>query len=157
MNPIVYLETTIISLITGRMPRDLISAAHQQETLAWWDSQRHQYTLVSSEYVIEEIEQGDPKAAQRRLSLIQNIPLLATNDQTAQLAAALIADNALPQKAMLDALHVAIATVNGVDFLLTWNCKHIANAHTRPMIERCCRHYGYEPPIICTPTELLGD
>jgi len=122
--------------------------SNQNVTLEWWELERPKFELVISEFVIAEASLGHPEAAQRRLVELQATQAVKT------LARELVARNALPAVAEIDALHVAIAAVNGIDYLLTWNCTHIANAHTRPKIEATCRALGYEPPIICTPQEL---
>ena len=107
-----------------------------------------------SEFVIAEASLGDPEAAKRRLAAVKEIMELQATEETRILGKELINRSALSAKAEVDAYHVAIASVNGVEYLLTWNCTHIANAHTRPKIEAICRALGYEPPIICTPDEL---
>ena len=110
-----------------------------------------------SELVISEASKGHPEAAQRRLVVIADLPLLKISSEARSLAQTLIQNHALPPKAEVDAYHVAIAVVNGAEYLLTWNCTHIANAHTRPRIEATCRALGYEPPVICTPLELTEE
>jgi predicted nucleic acid-binding protein len=155
MKPSVYIETSIISYLTARPSNDLRAMAHQSATLEWWESQKPKYQLVVSEFVIAEASLGDPDAAKRRLAAIEGIVELQASEAVRQLGKELIARNALPAKAEIDAFHVAIAAVNGIEFLLTWNCTHIANAATRPKIEASCRALGYEPPIICTPDELM--
>ncbi len=107
--------------------------------------------------VISEAAKGHPEAAQRRLAVIADLSLLQILFKARFLAEALIENHALPPKAEADAYHIAIAVVNGIEYLLTWNCTHIANAHTRPKIEASCRLHGYEPPVICTPFELTED
>lgn len=154
--PTVYVETSIVSYLTAVGSRDLVHAAHQQLTRSWWDS-RGDFTLVASQAVIEEASAGDPGAAARRLDALRGIPLLNLSDQAVQLATSLIRDGGLPPKARVDAFHVAIATVHGVDYLLTWNCRHIANASLRGKIESICRAARYQPPVICTPLELPKD
>src|SRR5690606_3967617 len=136
--------------------RDLVLAAHQEVTRNWWDS-RADFALYASQVVIEEASAGDVRAASRRLEALDNMPLLDVTDEAAALASRLVRDGGLPEKAMLDAFHVSIATVHGVDYLLTWNCKHIANASLRGKIEAISRAAGYEPTIICTPFELPKD
>ncbi len=111
----------------------------------------------ASQVVIEEASAGDVRAASRRLAALDNMPLLDVTDEAAALASRLVRDGGLPEKAMLDAFHVSIATVHGVDYLLTWNCKHIANASLRGKIEAISRAAGYEPTTICTPFELPKD
>jgi hypothetical protein len=151
----VYLETTIVSYLTARPSRDLITAAHQQITQQWWQTQRTRFDLFVAPPVIQEAQAGDPDAAARRIAALQGIPLLTLSEEAAGLAQALIEPGPLPANAVVDALHIAIATVNGMHYLLTWNCTHIANAAIRSDIEDVCRARGYEPPVICTPEELL--
>jgi predicted nucleic acid-binding protein len=129
--------------------------ANQNTTTEWWETQRSHYIVVASDLVISEASRGHPEVAQRRLAAIADLPLLELSDNVRVLAQALIQSHALPEKAEADAYHVAIAAVNGIAYLLTWNCTHIANAHTRPRIEATCRTLGYEPPVICTPLELM--
>ena len=151
----VYLETSIISYLTSRPSRDLIIAAHQQITHDWWENHRHNFDLYVSQLVIEEAEAGDEVAAQRRLRALRGIPLLSLTEESVHLAEKLVRDGPIPPKAAVDAFHIAVATFHGMDYLLTWNFKHIANAVMRSGIEQVCRAAGYEPPIICTPQELL--
>jgi hypothetical protein len=151
----VYLETTIPSYLTARPSRDLVTAAHQQITREWWDTRRHDFDLFVSQMVIDEASAGDPEAAVRRLEVLAPLPLLDPRAEGANLAQALIEQVPLPVSAAADALHIAIAVVNGMDYLLTWNCTHIANAALRSQIETVCRSTGFEVPIICTPNELL--
>ena len=155
MNPKIDLETTIPSYLTSRPSRDLVMAAHQQITREWWDTQRDAFDLFVSQMVLDEVSSGDPEAAARRLGLLKPLPLLNPHDEEAELAQALLKQAALPARAAADALHIAIAVVNGMDYLLTWNCTHIANAALRNRIETVCRSKGFEVPIICTPEELL--
>lgn len=155
MKSSVYIETSVLSYLTARPSNDLRAMANQSITAEWWETQKDHYSLVASELVVSEAGCGHPEAAQRRLAVVNSLPLLQVSQQAQELAQALIQEYALPQKAEVDALHVALAAVNGVEYLLTWNCTHIANAHTRPKIEATCRAHGYEPPVICTPLELM--
>jgi hypothetical protein len=154
--PAVYIETSVVSYLTAKPSRDLIVAAHQQLTLHWWDSQRQHYELFISQTVIEEARAGDTEAAAKRMAALKGIPLLDIPDAAIELADKLVKGRAVPKKAAQDALHIAIACINGMDYLLTWNCKHIANATMRGKIDRVCRDAGYAPPTICTPEELGG-
>jgi len=151
-----YLETSVISYLTSRPSRDLITAANQQISHEWWERRHLDFELVVSAYVWVEAGAGDPHAARARLALLENIAQLPWSAEAEALAEVLCVQGALPTKARLDALHVASAAVAGVDFLLTWNCTHIANAETLPRIEAVCREQGFEPPRISTPLELLG-
>jgi hypothetical protein len=155
MKPKIYLETTIPSYLTARPSRDLVTAAHQQITREWWDTRRHAFDLFVSQMILDEASAGDPDAAAQRLAVLAPLPLLNPRAEGADLAQALIEQVPLPIGAAADALHIAIAVVNGMDYLLTWNCTHIANAALRSQIETVCRRAGFEVPIICTPDELL--
>jgi len=155
MKPKLYLETTVVSYFIARPSRDIITAAHQQVTQEWWDERRQDFDLFVSQLVIQEAGAGDVQAIQRRLQALEDIPLLHVNDDALALARTLVADSAVPAKAVGDALHIALAAVHGIDYLLTWNMKHLANAVMRNAIAVVCRAHGYEPPVICTPEELL--
>ena len=157
MKPRVYLETTIPSYLTAWPSRDLVRVAHQQITRDWWDRRRAEFELYISQVVLRECQAGDATAAAERLKILQDLPLLEQTEEATRLAQALVDRVPLPERAAVDALHVAIATVHGVDYLLTWNCTHIANATLRDPIESVCRENGYEPPAICTPDELLAE
>ena len=155
MNSTVYLETSIIGYLASRPSRDLITAANQQLTRDWWDEHRERYDLYVAEPVVAECCAGDPRAAQERLDVIGEIPVLDVTAAAENLADDLVKQIPLPENAEVDALHIAIATVNGINFLLTWNCAHIANAALQPQIEAICRSAGFEPPTICTPQQLM--
>ena len=157
MKASVYIETSFFSYLTARPSNDLRAMANQSVTSEWWETQRFNYNVFASDLVISEAAKGHPEAAQRRLAVIADLSLLQISSEVRFLAEALIENHALPPKAEADAYHVAIAVVNGVEYLLTWNCTHIANAHTRPKIEASCRLLGYVPPVICTPFELTED
>lgn len=155
MSPRVYIETSIPSYLTARPTNDMRAMANQNTTLEWWENRRMDFELYISEFVLAEASQGHPEAAKRRLDSLVDIGELDTPPAVRELALALLKAGSLPAKAELDALHIATAAVNGMDYLLTWNCKHIANAVMRPKVEAVCRIQGYEPPIICTPQELM--
>ena len=154
MKPRVYIETSVISYLTARPSNDFRAMSNQNVTLEWWELERPKFELVISEFVIAEASLGHPEAAQRRLAALAGLVELQATQAVKALGRELVTRNALPAVAEIDALHVAIAAVNGIEYLLTWNCTHIANAHTRPKIEATCRALGFEPPIICTPQEL---
>lgn len=153
MKPKVYIETSIPSYLSAWRSRDLIVAANQEITKEWWDS-REQFDLYISALVIQEAGAGDPVAAQKRLEQLDDIPELNLTEEVERFAEILIQKVPLPEKARIDALHIAVAALSGMDYLLTWNCTHIANAILRPKLEALCREFGYEPPTICTPQEL---
>ena len=154
MKPRAYLETSLVSYVVGRLSRDVIVLGNQELTREWWHRRRREYDLFVSEVVSREIVLGNPEVAEQRLSLIQTLPILAVTIEAERLAPMILRAAGLAANAETDALHVAVATVHGMDFLLTWNCTHIANATIRRAIERQCRLSGYEPPVICTLQEL---
>jgi hypothetical protein len=157
MKPTVYIETSVVSYLTAQPSRDLIVAAHQQITNDWWQRKRQDFDSYASQLVVLEASRGDPAAAEKRLNALKDLELLETSKEAEKLANKLLGQKILPQKAADDALHIGIATVNGMNYLLTWNFKHIAKAETREAVERISRESGYEPPVICTPEELLGE
>lgn len=156
MKRTIYLETSVISYLTARPSKTIIGAAHQQITLAWWEL-RHLYELFVSESVLRECAAGDPDAAEKRLAIVSNVPLLTITEQAVDIAEALVSERIVPSKAAEDALHIAIATLNRVDYLLTWNCKHIANPEIQRNIAAHLEKSGLFLPFICTPEELLGE
>ena len=151
----VYIETTVVSYLTARPHRDVVIAGHQQITHEWWDTQRESYELCVSQLVLGEAAAGDAQAAQERLAVLQPMMVLETTAAALELAKELIRAGALPTKATDDALHIAVSATHAVPYLLTWNCRHLANAAMRPMIESVCAANGFKAPIICTPEELL--
>jgi len=155
MNETVYIETTIVSYLKAWPSKDVLRAAQQMATKDWWEHQRNTYQLVALEVVQIEAAAGDAAAAAERMTVVNALPLLPVTPDARQIARTLLAKMALPPNAARDALHVAIAASNGVHYLLTWNCRHLANATLRAKIESVCRSLGYEPPTICTPLELM--
>lgn len=148
-----YVETSVISYLTARRSRDIVIAAHQQLTRRWWRSSSS-YRLFVSQIVRDEAGVGEQAARLRRLRALRGIPALAITDEATRLAGELVRRRALPKKATVDAFHIGIAAAHQIEYLLTWNCKHIANATMRGTIEEICRSAGLTPPIICTPEEL---
>lgn len=155
MKPKVYIETSIPSYLTARPSHDIRAMANQQITIEWWECSQEKFDLYISELVLNEAAQGNPEAATRRLAVLKEIAEIDASIDADKLAKILLKKAALPEKAKIDASHIAIATINAMDYLLTWNCKHIANAVMRPKIEDICRDYGYQLPIICTPQQLM--
>ena len=153
--PKAYIETTVVSYLTARPSRDIVVAGHQQSTRDWWDDRRSRFRLFSSQLVLQEAGRGDPDAARERLAQLHYTEALETTEDAIVLAAKFIHDGPLPQKAAEDALHIGVAVVNGMDYLLTWNLAHLANAALRNKIEQICRSNDYEPVVICTPEELM--
>jgi hypothetical protein len=157
VKPSVYLETTVISYLVGWLSRnDLQVAAHQELTRRWWATKRMRFELFASAAVIDEASDGDPSLAAKRLRFLREAKLLQVSDEAQRLKLELLHQTQIPATAETDALHIAIAAVHGMDYLATWNCRHIANAVTLPDVYDVCRDEGYEPPFVCTPYELLG-
>ena len=146
-----------MSYLTARPTRDLLASARQQMTLEWWDKRRVRFDVYISPLVDQESRRGDPDAARRRVEALGDLPTLEIVEDAYELAAALIAEGALPPKAEDDATHIALAAVHGMDYMLTWNCRHIDNAETKPIVRSVCAAHGYSCPEICTPEELMGD
>ena len=153
--PSVYIETSIVSYLAARPSANLLTAACQQVTADWWESKRHLYDLFTSELVIVEAKAGDVDAVGRRLDLLRGIAELTISDDVRRLAVAFIAQGALPDKAQADAIHIAVAAVHNVDYLLTWNCRHIGNPATKPAVRAVCTREGYRCPETCTPFEIM--
>lgn len=157
MSETVYIETSILGYLTARSTKDLILAANIEITKDWWEFRRNAFTLYTSEAVLDEVAQGDSVIAAQRLEILRDFPLLALNQAVQDLAAQFLARSSLPTKASVDAIHIAAATIHGMDYLLTWNCKHIANAQIQGKLAEISLDFGYVLPILCTPNELMGD
>lgn len=157
MKPSVYVETSVISYATSRPSRDLVIAGRQQITRAWFATAPHRFDLFVSQLVVGEAAVGDAVAAKERVSLLEGLGQLAITDAVGELAETLLSRGAVPRKAADDAVHIGVAAVHGVEYLLTWNCRHIANATLRQAIEAVCIEVGFKPPVICTPEELIAD
>lgn len=152
----VYIETSIVSFASAWPSRDIETAARQQQARDWWKDERPRFNLVTSQLTLDEASAGDVSAAEDRLKLLEGLPLLEINPETESLAATLLSAHTMPQKAAADALHVAVAALGNVRYLLTLNCKHIANAHELPRIYDLLDREGLGQMLICTPAEFLG-
>ena len=152
----VYFETFIISYLTGLPSRNLLAVAWQSLTLEWWEKRRKLFDVFASQLVLEEAGRGDSKAAERRLNALDGIPCQKLTDSAEKLSVKLLSGGGLPPKAADDALHIALAAVHDIDYLLTWNCRHIDNAENKPIVRSIILAQGYSCPEICTPQELLG-
>ena len=157
MKPKVYIETSVVSYFTNRPGRDIVTAARQQVTREWWEESLNQFDVYISALVLEEASGGNPISAEKRLEALKGIPVLETTDAAADLAAALVEVGPIPERNSEDALHIALAITNGMDFLVTWNFHHINNAKMKKGIARTAEENGYECPVICSPEELEGE
>ena len=152
----VYIETTIISYLASRPSRDILVTAHQQTTFEWWISRRDEFECYISQVVIDEIQAGDSEAAKKRMKEIENLAVLEVTIEAQGLTEAIIQGGAIPERAIRDAAHIAVTSVNDIDYLLTWNCRHLANAQIIRRVSLICNTQGYNMPVICTPEELMG-
>ena len=155
-NKTVYIETSVVSYLTARATSNLLAAAWQTATAEWWDTHRSRFDLCTSALTVEEAGRGNQEAAARRLEALGGISMLPIMEAVAALSDAIISGRALPPSAQNDAIHIAVSAVHGIDYLLTWNFRHLANAETRPLIREVCEQKGYNSPEICTPSELMG-
>jgi hypothetical protein len=153
----IYIESTIPSYVVARPARDLLQAARQQLTCDWWHSKRGRYDLFASQIVLDEIASGDAEMARQRLALVAQINLLELTDDAKTLTMDILRSGVLPSEADRDAAHIALATVHEMDILLSWNCRHIANAAIQPALRKLADAAGFTLPVICTPEELLGN
>jgi hypothetical protein len=153
----IYVESTIPSYVVARPARDLLQAAHQQVTRDWWDLKRAKHELFTSQVVLDEIGSGDQEMARQRLELMATIKLLDLTDEASALTKEILRSGLLPSSADRDAAHIALATVHEMDILLSWNCRHIANAAIQARLRRVAEKSGYALPVLCTPDELTGE
>lgn len=152
----VYIETSIVSYLTARPSSNLLVSAWQDVTSSWWKHERRNFDLYTSALVLEEAGRGDQEAAGLRIARLEGIPLLAVTEQVVELAGRILHPGPLPVEAADDAFHIALSVVHSVDYLLTWNFRHIDNALIKPVVRTVCNAHGYICPEICTPQELTG-
>lgn len=155
MRPSLYLETTVPSYYVARPSTDMVILTHQHMTQEWWNTQLGDYEAFVSEVVYDEIRRGDADASRRRLEVIKGFPTLDVTDEAADLAQIYLEELPLPRKALADALHLAVASMNGMDYLLTWNCRHIARGSVKRLLPSVNAARGLSSPTICTPEELM--
>jgi hypothetical protein len=155
MKPLVYIESSVVSYLTSRASADPIKSAWQTVTTQWWNTRLDQVTACISPYVIEEVSAGDPEAAKQRIDVIRGLNLPDTNDEIESLADFLLLGGGLPAKARFDALHIACAAYHGVNVVLTWNFKHIANPVQLPVMRGLCAARGYRLPELVSPFEMM--
>jgi predicted nucleic acid-binding protein len=153
--PTLYIETSIVSYLASRPSRDPVTARNQQLTHAWWNTRRQDYALYTSRAVLQEVEAGDPAVADRRLALLASVPVVEVETPEFLMAQALQRLVPLPSKAREDALHIATAATRAMTYLLTWDRKYIANPQLEARIRRILLANGYEPPVLCTPSDLM--
>lgn len=155
MKESVYLETTVVSYYTSKPSRDIIVLAHQEVTRQWWPMATKRYSIFISAVVIEEARLGDEEAARRRLEELKDFPLLELNDEVEKMARVYMEKLKIPEKSFRDAAHLAVASVHNIDYLVTWNCTHLANGEVIKNLMKINKSRGIHIPIICTPEELM--
>jgi predicted nucleic acid-binding protein len=155
MKPTVYVETSVISYLTAQVSRDLVVAAHQQVTAEWWEQALPKFEPFVSPVVLEEISRGDPDAAKRRMKAVGAFGVLDVSPEVRDLAEHYFAVIDLPERARADAYHLALAVWHGMDYLVTWNCTHIAGGKVKLIVQRVNAGRVLASPIICTPEELM--
>lgn len=155
MKATVYIESSVISYLTARPSKNALQVERQRLTRLWWRTVRPRFDCYVSETVIEEISAGELAMAKKRLTAVRTLPRLAASEVAADLTEEILHRGFLPSKAATDAAHIAIATTSGMNFLLTWNCTHIANAQVERQVAKICVAHDYEFPVICTPEQLM--
>ena len=153
----VYIETTVVSYLVANPSRDALLAAHQQLTRQWWQDERRRYECVTSPEVFREAALGDAVMSRRRLEALAGLTVIAVDESARGLTRKLMATGILPAAAGSDALHAVVASQHGIQILLTWNCRHLANPHVTGRLRAFMQQHGLVLPEICTPVELVGE
>ena len=153
----VYIETSVVSLLVAKPSRDALIAGQQQVTRDWWKLRRESFACITSDETRAESARGDAEQVRRRLAALGGLPSLPITPEVESLAAEFLRTGALPAAARSDAIHLAVATIVRGDYLLTWNCRHLANAQILRRLEREAVRFGWALPTVCTPLELMGD
>ena len=156
MTQSVYVDTSVISYLTVRPSRDVRTAARQIETFEWWAGESSHFELFSSEITVTEAGAGNVEAASRPIEVLGEMTILDFDPDAEDLARVLLLEGAVPENAVDDARQIAIAAVNEIDYLLTWNFAHMANTITVPAIAVICERLGFSTPVITTPNQLKG-
>jgi hypothetical protein len=155
VEPVVYIETTVVSYLTAKPSRDVLIAGHQAVTVEWWETDLPKFQPVISPIVLDEISGGNPEAVAKRLAAVKGMPLLEITSEVTSLAVRYYEAIRLPESARADALHLALAAWHGADYLVSWNCRHIASGRTRTLLQKLNAALDMATPVICTPEELL--
>jgi len=155
MKEIVYIETTIVSYLVARPSRDLVLSAHQHITRDWWENERGKYLCIVSEEVMREVMRGENEMAQARINALEDMTIIGITPEVEALASTFMETGALPPGMRTDAIHLAAATISGSDYLLTWNCRHLANAHVLRRLQKEAERHAWMLPGVCTPMELM--
>jgi hypothetical protein len=157
MKPTLYIETTIPSLLTAWPSRDVEIAAQQIVTREWWEKRRHAFDLYVSADVLDEAERGDAEAARLRVEALNECRVLAATEEAQLLTKQILATGLIPPRAATDAAHIGLAAAHGMEFHLTWNCRHIHNSFIERRLAGVCQAMGLTLPVLCTPRELMSN
>ncbi len=153
--PTVYIETTIISYLVAKPSRDLVVAGHQEITREWWETVLPRVRGCISPFIVQEISGGDAAMAQKRVALVSGMPLLEVDDQVEKLGEHYFSAIQIPERARFDALHLAVAAYHAVDYVLSWNCRHIASARVQKRLREINEQLKIPTPVLCTPEGLM--
>ena len=157
MKESIYLETSVISYYTSRPSRDIIALAHQEITREWWPGALKRFEVFISQAVIDEAGSGDIEAAKKRLEILNDFPCLEINEKVEELAKKYMESLNIPKKSLRDAFHLAISSVHNIDYLVTWNCTHIASGEIIKKLTKLNLLLGVHIPVICTPETLMKE
>jgi predicted nucleic acid-binding protein len=157
MNPRIYVETSVVSYLAARPSRDAITSARQIATHLWWRFLGESFDGIMSDLVLREARRGDESAAARRIAFCAALTLIDTPENTASLAQRLMDERIVPSTEPEDAAHIAIATLAGAKYLATWNFTHFASPDAKYRVVIALSQWGYTPPLIVTPEELLEE
>jgi len=155
MKPRVYVETSVISYLTARPSRDFLVVARQAFTRQWWEIRSERFDAVISGMVISEISRGDPSAALRRAQMCDGLESLVVDDKAIALAEQLIQLKAIPEQEPEDAMHIAVAVLNNIQFIASWNFSHLVGPEAKFRLQTQLKDLGYPVPLLATPEELL--
>lgn len=151
----IYIETTVVSYLVANLSRDVVILGHQEATRSVWANLRKKYEPFISALVYQEASRGNAQKAAKRLDALRDIPMLEVDQEAERLAVKIVHGKGIPEKFPEDALHIAIAAVNGIELVLTWNFAHMNNPFTRMLVRQIVENEGYVCPEICSPDELL--
>ena len=150
-----YIETSVVSYLTAQRSRDLLIAARQEATAELWSKLQSGFTGYVSTLVHQEAQKGDPEQARKRIDALSSFIILDIDKEAQMLADHILSVKAIPAEYPDDALHMAVAAVNGMDVLITWNFAHLNNPIARTKIRQIVEDNGYQCPEVCSPEELL--
>jgi len=150
----VYLETTIPSYLAARTSSNIVIAGRQAATHEFFELERQKYNLYVSDFVYSECEKGDPGVAKKRLDWLSGVEILPQTPDVKPLADVYMHLLSIPQKCRVDAMHLAMCCINGIDILLSWNCTHLG-AESMKIVQKHNDAHGLPTPLMTTPDSLI--